>query len=87
MKVGISKTEMRLRDPLHHLQINPIHEVLNVPLLSQFVSRTGKILRRSETNLSSKNHRLVGKAIKRSRYLGFMPAYGRRAGSGDGTVW
>lgn len=45
----------------------------NVFLLRKFISIEGKILPRRLTNLSSKKHRCLAKAIKNARIMGFLP--------------
>ena len=45
----------------------------DVQILSKFVNPSGRILSRRQTGCTAKNQRKVQKAIKRSRYMGFMP--------------
>jgi len=45
----------------------------NVNLLRRYIGVTGKILPRRITNLTSKEHRLITKAIRRARSIGLLP--------------
>lgn len=56
--------------------INPLNEYLNPALLSHFVSNMGKIMSRSQTQLTWKNQRRLGKAVRRARAMGLMPYFG-----------
>lgn len=56
--------------------INPLNEYLNPELLSHFVTNMGKIMGRSQTQLTWKNQRRLGKAIRRARAMGLMPYFG-----------
>lgn len=42
-------------------------------LLNTFITPSGQIMGKKRTNLSSKQQRAMTLAIKRSRYMGFMP--------------
>lgn len=56
--------------------INPLNEYLNPQLLSHFVTNMGKIMPRAQTQLTWKNQRRLGKAIRRARAMGLMPYFG-----------
>jgi small subunit ribosomal protein S18 len=45
----------------------------NVNLLRHYISPTGKILPRSITKLTSKNHRAISRAIRQARRVGLLP--------------
>ena len=45
----------------------------DIELLSTFITPAGQIMGKKRTNLASKQQRAVTLAIKRSRYMGFMP--------------
>ena len=45
----------------------------NVPLLSRFLDRRGRILSRRKTRVSAKVQRRIVKAIKRARHLALLP--------------
>ena len=45
----------------------------NVNLLRRYIGITGKILPRRVTKLTVKEQRVMAKAIRRSRRVGFMP--------------
>jgi ribosomal protein S18 len=56
--------------------INPLNEYLNPALLSHFVTNMGKIMGRAHTQLTWKNQRRLGKAVRRARSMGLMPYFG-----------
>lgn len=56
--------------------INPLNEYLNPELLSHFVTNMGKIMGRSQTQLTWKNQRRLGKAVRRARAMGLIPYFG-----------
>jgi len=76
--VAPSTREARYNDVFHQLNIDPLKEVLNVELLSAFVTDTGRILNRKDTRLTSKSQRKLGKAIRRAKMMGLMPRLGNR---------
>src|SRR3954447_12298925 len=45
----------------------------NIPLLSRFLDRRGRILSRRKTRVSAKVQRRIVQAIKRARHLAFLP--------------
>ena len=60
-------------DAVNMLGINLRKEYKNTNMLSSFLDPMGQILSRKATGLSKINQKLVAKAIKRSRSMGFMP--------------
>ncbi|PAV21001.1 mitochondrial ribosomal s18 [Pyrrhoderma noxium] len=68
--------EARQSDIFLQLGIDPRREVDNVPLLSSYVSRLGKIQPRTITGLTQRSQRLLGKAIKRAKHMGILPILG-----------
>jgi ribosomal protein S18 len=56
--------------------VNPLNEYLNPTLLSHFVTNMGKIMGRAQTQLTWKNQRRLGKAVRRARSMGLMPYFG-----------
>lgn len=46
--------------------------------MSRFVTTMGKIKGRNETNLTWKNQRRLGKAIRRAKMMGIIPVLSRR---------
>ena len=72
-----AKTSMRL-DLFHQMQFNPLRECQNSSLLQRFVTPMGKIKKRSETNLTWKNQRRVGKAVRRAKMMGIIPVLSSR---------
>nr|YP_009330299.1 30S ribosomal protein S18 [Lambia antarctica]ANN39054.1 30S ribosomal protein S18 [Lambia antarctica] len=45
----------------------------NILLLRKFISPEGKILPRRLTGLTTKQQRIIAKAIKNARIMGFLP--------------
>ena len=66
-------------DAFHQLNIDPLHEATSSNLMSSFVTEMGKIRTRSETLLTWKNQRRLGKAIRRARMMGIIPILSRRS--------
>ncbi|KAI0796775.1 hypothetical protein C8Q75DRAFT_742196 [Abortiporus biennis] len=77
--LGPSATESKRRDVFYQLNIDPLHEATNSHLMSRFVSEMGKIQSRAETGLTWKNQRRMGKAIRRAKMMGIIPALSKRA--------
>ena len=73
--LGPSKADSLKSDFFIQQGLNPVNEFMNVQLLSRFVTNMGKIMNRAQTQLSWKNQRRLGKAIRRSRNLGYMPYF------------
>ncbi|KAM5540401.1 hypothetical protein V8D89_005859 [Ganoderma adspersum] len=76
--LGPDARASRYLDPFHQLGIDPLRESLNSALLSRFVTPMGKIKKRSETNLTWRNQRRVGKAIRRAKMMGIIPVLSKR---------
>ncbi|KIJ70104.1 hypothetical protein HYDPIDRAFT_104775 [Hydnomerulius pinastri MD-312] len=72
-KVGPGKREAREHDVLGHFGIDPLWETGNPTLLASFMTDMGKIRPRSQTRLSTKTQRRVGKAIRRAKMMGMIP--------------
>jgi len=70
--------EARYNDVFWQLSIDPRFECENATLMSNFVTRMGKVQRRAETGLTQRSQRLLGKAIKRAKMMGIMPLFSRR---------
>lgn len=49
----------------------------DVEILKKFINPHGRIQSRRRTGLTSKNQRAVAQAIKRARFMGFMPYIAR----------
>ena len=64
-------------DVFYQLGINPLDEVLNCNLISSFTTDMGRIQKRNETKLTWKSQRKIGKAIRRARAMGLIPAFSR----------
>jgi len=65
----------RRPDPFHGKDVIYL-DFKNSKLLERFTNDQGKILPRRLTGLSAKNQRRVVEAIKRARYMAFMPYVG-----------
>lgn len=64
-------------DVFHQLDINPLDEVLNSGLITQYTTDMGRIKARRETRLTWRNQRKVGKAIRRARAMGLIPSFSK----------
>ncbi|KAI0832307.1 hypothetical protein BC628DRAFT_1305289, partial [Trametes gibbosa] len=76
--LGPDASTSRYLDVFHQMDINPLNECLNSKIMSHFVTTMGKIKGRNETNLTWKNQRRVGKAIRRAKMMGIIPVLSRR---------
>lgn len=65
-------------DPIASNKIERV-DYKDVNLLRKFLSENGKILPARITGCSRKNQRMVTKAIKRAREIGFLPFAGTGA--------
>ena len=65
-------------DIFYQLNLDPLKECQNSPLMSRFVTSMGKIKSRSETQLTWKSQRRIGKAIRRAKMMGIIPVLSRR---------
>ena len=65
------------QDAFHQLDIDPLDEVLNCSLISHYATEMGRIQRRSESKLTWKSQRKIGKAIRRARAMGLIPMFSR----------
>lgn len=70
-------------DPIHLLNLHPSKPSLsddsykNGALLSSYVSEMGRILPRSQTRLTRRSQREIGKAVRRARNMGLVPTMSR----------
>lgn len=76
--LGPDASTSRYLDVFHQMDVNPLNECQNSKIMSQFVTTMGKIKGRAETNLTWKNQRRVGKAIRRAKMMGIIPVLSRR---------
>ncbi|KZT74281.1 hypothetical protein DAEQUDRAFT_701472 [Daedalea quercina L-15889] len=76
--LGPSRIESRRLDMFHQLQIDPLKEAMNSRLMSDFVTQMGKIKSRSETKLTWRSQRRLGKAIRRAKMMGIIPVLSKR---------
>ncbi|PCH41149.1 hypothetical protein WOLCODRAFT_16919 [Wolfiporia cocos MD-104 SS10] len=76
--LGPDAKTSREKDIFHKLDIDPLDECMNSALLSHFVTDMGKIQKRSVTQLTWKNQRRLGKAIRRAKMMGIIPILSRR---------
>ncbi|KAK7695965.1 hypothetical protein QCA50_000604 [Cerrena zonata] len=76
--LGPSVKESKRRDLFHQLGIDPLHESFNSSLLSSYVTGMGKIKGRSETGLTWKSQRRLGKSIRRAKMIGIIPILCKR---------
>ena len=76
--LGAGRAEAQKNDIFRQLDIDPIHEAFNSSLLSYYVTELGKIRKRSETNLTWRSQRRLGRAIRRAKQMGIIPLHSRR---------
>ncbi|KAI9001120.1 hypothetical protein BD414DRAFT_526416 [Trametes punicea] len=76
--LGPDAATSRYLDIFHQMNIDPLNECRNSMLMSSFVTSMGKIKGRNETNLTWKNQRKLGKAIRRAKMMGIIPVLSRR---------
>ncbi|KAI0327785.1 hypothetical protein GY45DRAFT_1308101 [Cubamyces sp. BRFM 1775] len=76
--LGPDASTSRYLDVFHQSDIDPLNECQNSMLMSRFVTSMGKIKGRNETNLTWKNQRRLGKAIRRAKMMGIIPVLSRR---------
>ena len=77
-QIGPSRANSEREDVFRQLNIDPLHEAMNSRLMSSFVTEMGKIQRRSETKLTWRSQRRLGKAIRRAKMMGVIPLHSRR---------
>ncbi|KAI0750687.1 ribosomal protein S18 [Daedaleopsis nitida] len=65
-------------DVFYQLGLDPLKECQNTSIMSRFVTTMGKIKGRKETNLTWKNQRRMGKAIRRAKMMGLIPVLSKR---------
>ncbi|KAH7931240.1 hypothetical protein BV22DRAFT_1027469 [Leucogyrophana mollusca] len=71
--IGPGRRKARSQDVFYQLGIDPLHEAMNSTLLSAYVTEMGRIKHRTETGLTTKNQRRLGKAIRRAKMMGIIP--------------
>ncbi|KAI0353545.1 hypothetical protein OH77DRAFT_1406828 [Trametes cingulata] len=76
--LGPDASTSRYLDVFYQMDIDPLKECMNSKIMSRFVTTMGKIKGRNETNLTWKNQRKIGKAIRRSKMMGIIPLLSRR---------
>jgi ribosomal protein S18 len=72
-QVGPPPAQARYHDVFHQFHLDPLSQVTNPAILSQFLSEMGKIYSRSVTGLTLKTQRRLGKAIRRAKMMGIIP--------------
>ncbi|RPD67293.1 hypothetical protein L226DRAFT_566024 [Lentinus tigrinus ALCF2SS1-7] len=65
-------------DIFYQTNLDPLKEFRNTSLLFRFVTSMGKIRGRNQTNLTWKNQRRMGKAIRRAKMMGLIPVLSKR---------
>lgn len=61
------------QDSFHQLNLDPRDFTTNPTVLSYFVTEMGKIKPRTQTRLTSKSQRLLGRTIRRAKMMGIIP--------------
>ncbi|KAL0577065.1 hypothetical protein V5O48_004908 [Marasmius crinis-equi] len=77
-RIGPSKREARKTDPFYQLNVDPLTMATNPFVLNNYVSELGKVNGRNVTQLTMKNQRRLGKAIRRAKMMGIIPVLSRR---------
>ena len=73
--VAPSRKEASQHDIFRELGIDPLWETSNSTLLASFVTELGKIRPRTQTRLTTKTQRRLGKAIRRAKMMGLIPLF------------
>lgn len=63
--------------------LDPLGEPMNHRLHSRFVTNIGKIMNRGQTQLTWRNQRRMGKAVRRARAMGIMPYFSDWSDNGE----
>lgn len=80
------KKALAIRDDIfHQLDIDPLHEIYNRPLLRDYVSELGRIIPRDQSRLTWKNQRKLGKAVRRAKAMGIIPIFSKGFTGGTGA--
>jgi small subunit ribosomal protein S18 len=79
--LGPSRKQLALSDPFKRLDLNVLTQPMNQELLYPFLTFMGKIQGRSQTGLSWKNQRRVGKAVRRARCMGVLSYFSGKEGA------
>ncbi|KAG2013792.1 hypothetical protein CC2G_010662 [Coprinopsis cinerea AmutBmut pab1-1] len=75
--VAPTSREARKRDIFAQLDIDPLSLATSPAILSHFVTNMGQIKPRTQTGLTVKSQRKLGKAIRRARMMGVIPILSR----------
>ncbi|PFH51405.1 hypothetical protein AMATHDRAFT_3064 [Amanita thiersii Skay4041] len=73
-EVGPPSSKARHSDVFHQFKLDPLSQSMNPHIIGDFVSEMGKIYGRSITGLSTRTQRRLGKAIRRAKMMGIIPA-------------
>ncbi|KAE9410186.1 hypothetical protein BT96DRAFT_805839, partial [Gymnopus androsaceus JB14] len=77
-QLGPSKRDAQFKDPFYRLGVDPLKHAMNPSMLTPFISEMGKVFGRAHTDLTKKNQRRLGKAIRRAKMMGIIPVLSRR---------
>ncbi|EJU06199.1 hypothetical protein DACRYDRAFT_60818 [Dacryopinax primogenitus] len=75
--LGPSKKVAMQVDPFQLNQIDPLDEYRNIQLLNEYVTETGRIVRRAQSLLTWRSQRRMGKAIRRAKAMGLIPVWSK----------
>lgn len=76
-QVAPTSKEARSRDVFHQLDLDPLSLATYPMIMSHFVTEMGLIKPRTQTGLTVKSQRRLGKAIRRARMMGVIPILSR----------
>jgi len=58
---------------IKYIDYKSVNVLGNFAILEKFVNASGKIVSHKRTGVTSKNQRMLARAIKHARFLGLMP--------------
>ncbi|KAJ2916395.1 hypothetical protein MD484_g3976, partial [Candolleomyces efflorescens] len=73
IQVAPTTAKAKSKDIFHRLSVDPLDLATNPLILSNFVTEMGQIRPRTQTQLTVKSQRRLGKAIRRARMMGVLP--------------
>lgn len=71
--VAPASKQARDSDIFYQLGVDPVSIATNASVLSRYVTEMGQIQPRTQTGLTVKSQRRLGKAIRRARMMGVIP--------------
>ncbi|TEB30178.1 hypothetical protein FA13DRAFT_1792643 [Coprinellus micaceus] len=75
--VAPASKQARDGDIFYQLGVDPVSIATNASVLSKYITEMGQIQPRTQTRLTVKSQRRLGKAIRRARMMGVIPILSR----------